>query len=102
MTLYGVADRNIECWLAADRAYLARQLSVPPKSLAVADPKGVFEHALGITSFDRKEEEIAAIVCEAPLRNWLKRSSSFQAFYEDAWSLSKKEGNPIPNEWERE
>lgn len=101
LTLYGVADRNIECWLAADPGYLAHRLNVPPQSLDVTDPKGVFEHSLGITSFDRREEEIASIVCEAPLRNWLKRSPSFQAFYEDARVLSKQEGNPIPNEWEQ-
>jgi len=102
VTLYGVADRNIECWLAADRDYLARRLNVPPKVLDVPDPKGVFEQALGVTSYDRKEEEIASIVRDAPFRNWLKRSPSFETFYEDARLLGKQEGYAIPNERERE
>ena len=102
VTLYGVADRNIECWLAADRDYLARRLNVASKVLNVPDPKGVIEGALGITSYDRKEEETASIVHDAPLRNWLKRSPSFEAFYEDARVLSKQEGHSIPNERERE
>jgi len=102
MTLYGVADRNVECWLAADQDYLAQRLSVSPKVLDIPDPKGIVEQVLGITSYDRKEEEIASIVCDAPLRNWLKRSPSFEAFYEDAWLLSKQKGYPIPNERERE
>ena len=53
VTLYDVADRNVECWLAADRDYLAGRLSVSPKALDVPDPKGVIEHALGVTSYDR-------------------------------------------------
>jgi hypothetical protein len=102
LTLYGVADRNIECWLATDRDYLAQKLGISQRVLDVPDPKGVFEHALGITSFDRKEEEIASIVRDAPLRNWLKRSPSFETFYEDARILSKQAGHRIPNERERE
>ena len=102
VTLYSVADRNIECWLAADGNYLARRLDVSPRALSVPDPKGVFERALGITSYDRKEEEIASIVHDAPLRSWLRRSPSFEAFYGDARVLSKQEGHSIPNERERE
>ena len=102
MTLYGVADRNIECWLAADRDYLAGCLNIPPKALDASDPKGVIERALGVTSYDRKEEDIALMVHDAPLRNWLNRSPSFEAFYEDARVLGKREGCSIPNERERE
>jgi hypothetical protein len=102
ITLYGVADRNIECWLAADRAYLAQRLGISPKALDVRDPKRIIERTLGITTYDRKGEEIALIVAEAPLGNWLKRSPSFEAFYEDARALSKQEGRVIPNERERE
>ncbi len=102
MMLYGVADRNIECWLAADRDYLASKLDISQKDLAVDDPKGVIEHALGITSYDRQEEKIASIVYDAPLRNWLNRSPSFEAFYEDARVLSKQEQYSIPNEREKD
>jgi len=102
MTLYGVADRNIECWLAADRDYLARRLGILPKELDVLDPKGVIEGALDVTSYNRREEEIASIVHDAPFRDWLKHAPSFEAFYEDARVLSKQEGYSIPNERERE
>jgi hypothetical protein len=100
--LYGVADRNVECWLAADREYLAQRLDISPADLDVPDPKGVFERAMGISSYDRKEEEIASLVAEAPLRNWLTRSVSFEAFYEDARLLGKQQEYTIPNERERE
>lgn len=101
VTLYGVAGRNVECWLAADRDYLAGRLNVSPEALDAPDPKGIIEQALGITSYDRKEDEIASIVRDAPVRNWLDRSPSFEAFYEDARVLSKQEEYPIPNERER-
>lgn len=100
LMIYGVAEQNIECWLAADRDYLAAQLNIPPSELAVPDPKSVIEHALGITSYNRKEDEIVLIVAEAPLHNWLKRSPSFESFYADARDLSKQVGNTIPNERE--
>ena len=100
--LYGVADRNIECWLRADRDYLAQQLNMSPEALNVPDPKSAIEQALGITGYDRKEEEIASIVRDAPLRNWLRWSPSFETFYEDARTLSRQQGCLIPNERERE
>lgn len=101
LTIYGVADRNIECWLAADREYLAQQIRITPKELDVTDPKDVIEHAMGITSYDKKEEEIVAIVISAPIRNWLNNSRSFEEFYEEARSLSKRLNQPIPNEREK-
>lgn len=100
MTVYGVADRNIECWLAADRDYLAQRLGISPEELEVDDPKGIIERRLGISSYDKREEKIAAIVLPAPFRNWLKRSPSFESFYEDARALSKQIDSPIPNERE--
>lgn len=101
MTVYGVADRNIECWLATDRDYLAQQLAISQNELDVDDPKGILERAMGITSYDRKEEEIATLVLNAPLRNWLKNSASFDAFYEEARALSKQQNHTIPNEREQ-
>lgn len=101
ITLVGVADRNIECWIAADADYLAGKIGVRSEDLQVADPKGVFERALGITTFDKKEAKIAAIVKDAPLRNWLSQSESFADFYDDARDLSQRQGCSIPNERER-
>jgi hypothetical protein len=105
VTLYGVAERNVECWLNADRDYLAGVLGVEPAALEVPDPKGIFERSLGISSYRREGERVAAIVRDAPRRtmqNWLKRSPSFKAFYEDARALGKQTGHPIPNERARE
>jgi hypothetical protein len=99
--VYGVADRNVECWLATDREYLAGKLGCNPAELKVDDPKGVFESYLGITSTDRKEPEIAAIVQEAPICNWIDRSLSFETFWGDCWSMSKQQGCEMPNEREK-
>ena len=101
VTLYGVAERNVECWLSADRDYLARKLGLSRESLDKPDPKGDIESALGITRDDKKGEEIAAIVQNAPLGNWLDRSPSFATFYEDAVRLGKQMEHPLPNEREK-
>ncbi len=101
ISLVGVADRNVECWIAADAEYLAGKINVRSEDLQTADPKGVFERGLGITTFDKKEPEIAAIVKDAPLRNWLSQSESFADFYDDALDLSQRQGCSIPNERER-
>jgi hypothetical protein len=98
VTLYGVADRNIECWLNSDRDYLAKRLGISPNELDVPDPQGVFEAALRITDIEEREKEIASIVCDAPLHHWLARSPSFEAFYEDARRLSQQLQHPIRNE----
>ncbi|MCS6863277.1 MAG: hypothetical protein NZT92_23465 [Abditibacteriales bacterium] len=95
ISLVGVADRNIVCWIAADPVYLS------PEDLQVADPEGIFERAMGITTFDKKESEIATIVRGAPLRNWIAQSESFADFYDDARALSQRQGCSMPNERER-
>lgn len=93
----GVADRNIECWLALDREYLASRINCAPDALAAADPKGLFEALIGITRDDKREDEIAAIVKDAPLRNWL-RDPSFEQFYERARRVSARLRCELPNE----
>jgi hypothetical protein len=49
-----------------------------------------------ISTFDRKEPEIAALVQDAPLRAWL-RNASFEAFYGDLWRKSIESGCRIEN-----
>ena len=100
LTVYGVADRNVECWLAADREYLSGRLNLDPSQLNIPDPKDVIERALGISGFF-KAEEIASLVAEGPLRNWIVRSKSFADFYDDSRALSLQLNSPIPNERER-
>jgi len=101
LAIVGVCQRNIECWLCADADWLAGMLGRKPDDYRVADPKGPFEEALGITRFDRKEAEIAGLVREAPLRNWL-RNLSFENFYEQSWQKSKQLDCPMENLRERE
>jgi hypothetical protein len=59
-------------------------------------PKGVFESELEVASFDKKEVEIAAIVEEAPLRQWLN-NNSYEALYNGLWQKSKGFGCRIEN-----
>ena len=66
LTIIGVCDRNVECWLAADKQYASGRTGVPTQNFAVVDPKGVFEIAFGINSLDRREPEIAEFVLDAP------------------------------------
>ncbi len=96
-TVYGVADRNIESWLAAEPSYLAGRLKVSMSELSVPDPKGVIERQLR-TLFTSKEAEIALIVKAAPMIQWLKNSKSFAKFYEEVRDLSQQLGCDIPNE----
>ena len=96
-TVLGVADRNIECWLAIDREYLASRLNCAPDALAAPNPKGPFESLIGITRDDKKEDQIAAIVASAPLRNWL-RDRSFERFYETVRRVSARMECDLPNE----
>jgi len=96
VTIFGVCDRNVECWLCADADWIAKKTGHQPNEFRVTDPKKAFEKALHITGFDRKEEEIAMLVQRAPLRNWLS-NRSFREFYERIWSKSKEKGCKIEN-----
>ena len=107
LTLFGVADRNIECWLAIDRGALANELGcrvedipVPPK-----DPsdfvKGGFERRARSRGQD-VQECVSDYVKQAPLRPWIEESRSFATFYEDARRLALRTGCPFPNEREAE
>jgi hypothetical protein len=101
ITIYGVADRNIECWLAADREYLARQLNIDPAELDVDDPSRIIKSRLGTDKFS----QIVAIVRAAPVRNWIsnsksRNSGSFERFYDDVLDMSQQLGCNITNERE--
>lgn len=96
LAVFGVCDRNIECWLCADADWIAREMQREAAEFRVDDPKPVFERAMGISGFDRKEPEIAAMVQRAPLRNWLS-NRSFREFYDRLWGKSKERGCRIEN-----
>lgn len=89
LVVFGVCARNIECWLCSDVHWIATQTSRTADHFQTEDPKGVFESALGITRAERKEEEIANLVEQAPLQNWLA-NESFENFYETLWQKSKQ------------
>lgn len=89
LTLFGVCDRNVECWLCSDADWLGKQTSRDPNEFRVDDPKGVFESAVGITGVEKREEEVASLVESAPMANWL-RNQSFEDFYNKLWQKSKE------------
>ncbi len=101
LAIFGVCQRNVECWLCADADWIAKRTGSQPNEFRVADPKGPFEKAMGITGLDRKEHEIASLVQDAPLKAWLSNNRSFEEFYERIWDKSKERGCKIENLQER-
>lgn len=98
--IFGVCDRNVECWLTADADYASVQTGRPAEDYRVDDPKTVFENAMGITSLDRKEARIADFTRGAPLRAWLN-NRSFEDFYGQLRQKSKERNCQIENLRER-
>jgi hypothetical protein len=96
LAVFGVCDRNVECWICADADWIAGKTGKPSSEFRVADPKQVFQRAMGISSFDKKEDEITRLVVEAPLRNWLS-NRSFEDFYDKLQQRSKQLGCSIEN-----
>lgn len=87
--ILGIADRNIESWLTCDSEWLSGVRNIDPAEFDCEDPKTPFTKAMGITRDDRKEEEIADLVCEAPLKKWL-RNDSFKKFYDQARDIGQR------------
>ena len=96
VAIFGVCDRNIECWLCADPNWIAAETGRDPAEFREGDPKNIFEEAMEITTYDRKEGEIAGLVLRAPLRNWLS-NRSFREFYESLRDQSQRMGCEIEN-----
>jgi hypothetical protein len=65
LTIFGVCDRNVECWLCADPDWIAHETQRQPTEFRVENPKDVFQEAIGIRGSD-KEEEIALLVLRGP------------------------------------
>ncbi len=98
--VYGMADRNIECWLCADPHYIAEKTGRAAEDFLVDDPKGAFESAMQISRDDKREAQIAELVREADvgvLRRWLVKSRSFEDFYDQLWTVSKQRECEIEN-----
>jgi hypothetical protein len=88
LAVFGVCSRNVESWLCCQWSWIAAQTGRQPNEFQVDDPKGVFESALGISRADKKEETIANLLKDAPLKDWLA-NPSFKDFYEKLWDKSK-------------
>ncbi|HXR06379.1 MAG TPA: hypothetical protein VN765_03555, partial [Candidatus Acidoferrum sp.] len=88
LAVFGVCSRNVESWLCCQSSWIAFQTGRQPNEFRVDDPKGIFESAIGISRSDKKEETIANLVKDAPLRDWLT-NPSFADFYEKLWNKSK-------------
>jgi hypothetical protein len=100
LAVFAVCDRNIESWFCRCADWLAERTGWNADRFRTPDPKNAFEKAFEITARERKEEEIATIVAEAPLREWLS-NPSFESFYGELWLKSKEQGCQIENLRER-
>ena len=101
LTLFGVAERNIECWLAIDREALACELKCPVEDIPSDDPSHFVKRKFGLTHRDEKQEAKARVrdyVAQASLRSWIKGSDSFRDFYGDARRFATQNGCSIKNE----
>lgn len=104
LTLFGVADRNIECWLATDRGALAGALGCRPEDIPTDDPSGFVKRRFGLSGRTPKEagmKRVSDYVAGASLKPWIDGSPSFQSFYDDARALAQRAECPsFPNERE--
>lgn len=105
LALFGVADRNIECWLAIDRGALAHELGCTPEEIPTGDPSEFVKRRFGLTVRDpekqRAKKRVRDFVADAPLRNWIQNSDSFGDFYRGTRRLAAQNDCFLPNELER-
>ena len=105
VTVFGVADRNIEWWLAIDRIALARELDCRVEDIPRDEPhlSNFVKRRFGLTDRGTREdakERVCQYILKASLRSWIRDSDSFGAFYDEARSWAAKNGCPLPNELE--
>ena len=104
LCVYGVAERNIECWLAADRVALADELGCAPEEIPTEDPSGFVKRRFGLGERDHGRDEakqrVKRFVAGAPLKSWIGNSKSFEDFYDDVRALAAGRRCHVPNERE--
>ena len=101
LTLFGVADRNVECWLAADRVALGAELECRAEDVPLENPSGFVKRRFGLTDRDRRKaakKRVRRYVARAPLRSWIAASDSFADFHDEARRLAARTGCEFPNE----
>jgi len=96
--VFGVCDRNAECWLAADPDHLASHVGRARAEFAADDPAPAVKAAFGLFGFDKELQEprVACYVATAPLKRWLV-NKSFEDFFGRLWQKSKELGCSIEN-----
>ena len=104
MCVFGVAERNIECWLAINRNVLAKELNCTPDDIPRDDPSGFVKRKFGLGERDGTREDakgrVVQFVAQAPVKSWIKNSESFEDFYKEARSLAARTNCDMPNELE--
>jgi hypothetical protein len=102
MSVFGVAERNIECWLAADRGALANELGCRPEDIPSDDPSDFVKRRFGLGERDEgrvdAKNRIQTFVAAAPLRVWIEGSESFKDFYDQVRDLAAQRTCQMPNE----
>lgn len=105
VTLFGVAERNIEWWLAIDRGALAHELDCRVEDIPGDEPhlSNFIKRRFGMTNRDTREDAKARVrkyVLEASLGPWIQGSRSFEGFYAEARSWALRNACSLPNELE--
>ncbi len=103
MSVYGVAERNIECWLAINRRALANELGCQPDDIPSDNPSGFVKRKFGISNRgqlrDEAKSQIKEFVASVDMKPWINDSRSFKSFYEDIRGLAQRKTQcSIPNE----
>ena len=102
LCVFGVAERNIECWLSIDRQQLAAELGCQPDEIPLDDPAGFIKRAFGLGERDEQrqaaKERVRDFVATAQLKAWIEGSDSFGDFYEEARRLAARVGCDMVNE----
>jgi len=102
LCVFGVAERNIECWLAADAPALAARFGHGVGDIPKDDPSGFVKRRFGLglrgAARDDAKAQVVEFVSAAPFKSWIENSPSFRDFYDDARSLAAQITCAMPNE----
>lgn len=92
--VFGVPQRNIECWLCADEKQAAAWLSCSEPQVRQADPSDFVKSLLGLDLEEKLKDFLAQVI----LKPWIQGSRSFQDFWEQVRDLSQRNECSLPNE----
>jgi hypothetical protein len=98
MCVFGVAERNIECWLSTDRRQLASCLECSPEEIPTEDPSGFVQRRFALSDPANAQNRVRDFVADAGLKAWINDSESFAMFYDDVRDLAARCNCKLPNE----